>query len=295
MSSENHDSNLALLLASAPIARAAAALCHADPADGHTCAWYHGPWPVFRALGLVSTAAVHEDMMRSALAAIAADGQHNDVLISGCTDFAMLALVRAAWADRPFHATVVDRCATPLRLCAWYAQRHGLDIDTHAGNILDYPREGCFDVICTHAFMGYFDDGARAQLVRRWHALLRPGGRLVTVQRVREHHPPGLVRFTTEQARQFRQDAAAQAQRFPERLGGMSARELADCAIAFTEHFTSHPIRSREAFARLFTESGFRLERLAYDNAAAGGSNTANPGPSVPGSAEYAHVIAVRD
>lgn len=285
-----------LLRRSAPLAWSAApTLCHVDAKTGANCSWYHGPWQFFRLLGVVSTATVHEEMMSQALRALARDGNHARVLVSGTTDYAMLALAHDAYAQEnaEFSPTAVDLCPTPLRLCQWYADEQQFALETHAGNILEYQTGQPFDVICTHAFMGYFDGPARAALLRRWHALLRPGGKLVTVQRLRPGYPDTLARFTPTQADAFRAKVLAEANQHRD-LIGITPAALAEMAGLFAAHFVSYPIRSREEIDSLFTTAGFRLQQRDICQTGERQTET-EAGPSVTGHAEFAHIVAVRD
>lgn len=280
-----------LLRRSAPLALATAAQhCHRHA--GADCSWYHGPWPYFRLLGVVSTAAVHEQFLGATLAELLRNRVQPRILISGTTDYALLALLLDALAGRPADITVADLCPTPLALCDGYARERGIAISTRAGDILTLTTEHPFDLVCTHAFMGYFDDAARAALVRQWHALLKPGGQLLTVQRIRPDAAPGLVQFSPDQSRAFRDLVLAEATRRRHELD-LEPEQLAAAAQVFAERFRSHPIRSREELARLFTDAGFELNTFAFHDI---GQHTPGlvSGPSVPAQAEFAHIIATR-
>lgn len=284
--------------------------CAGDAADGSSCRWYHGPWQYFRQLGVVSTAAVHEQFLLGTLQQLIQ--QHDDrhqtpaaapplrVLVSGSTDHAMPALVLAAAAGRPVAITVADRCPTPLRWCEHYFSQQaaasgaapGSTLDTWAGDLLAFPADTPFDVICTHAFMGYFDDHARAALVQRWHALLRPGGSVVTLQRLRPDHPPGLARFSAAQAAAFRDQVRQQACARRAELD-ITPEQLTACAAEFAERFVSHPVRSFTGLQQLFVDAGFALPVFSCE---AIGRRTPGElsGPSVPAQADYVHIVATR-
>lgn len=282
--------------------------CAGDAAAGTSCRWYHGPWQYFRRLGVVSTAAVHEQFLLGALQQQAQ--QHRDrqqataaapplrVLISGSTDHAMLALVLQAAAGHPVAVTLADRCPTPLRWCEHYfsgqkaAVTAGSTLDTWAGDLLEFTTDTPFDLICTHAFMGYFDDQARATLVQRWHALLRPGGSLVTLQRLRPDHPPGLARFSAAQAAAFRDQVWQEACARRAELD-ITPEQLAACAAEFAERFVSHPVRSFTGLQQLFVDAGFALPVFSCE---AIGRRTPGElsGPSVPAHADYVHIVATR-
>lgn len=256
------------------------------------CGWYHGPWPYFRRLGVVSTAAVHEDFLTGHIRDLACERPALQVLVSGTTDHAMLAMVLDACGSRSAAITVADICPTPLALCRRYAEARGTGIDTFCGNILEFPAEQRFDLICTHAFMGYFDDTERARLIRRWYGLLRPGGSVVTVQRLRENHPPGLARFSPGQAGAFRAQVL-QAARDRQDEFDMPAAQLADYAAEFAARFVSHPVRSRTDLRHMFVDAGFALPVFAIHDVGHKAAGAVS-GPSVPAQAEYVHIMATR-
>ena len=112
------------LIESAPLAwRLAPQLCRKDPATGENCAWYHGMWQVLRLMELASSAAQRVEFYRDAIQGSCAGTQTPRILISGAADYAMLAVVIAAFDDRGATPaiTVIDHCETPLHLSRWYA------------------------------------------------------------------------------------------------------------------------------------------------------------------------------
>ncbi|HZN86480.1 MAG TPA: class I SAM-dependent methyltransferase [Burkholderiales bacterium] len=271
----------------AALARAQAeALCRRDPRTGISCSWHHGFWPTLRLLGLVTEPALHGAFLRRALAAIPAARPR--VLISGTADHALLAQALAAFGARPFDAVVLDLCETPLMLNRWFAGRAGFAIETRQSNILDFSDDRPYDAVCTHAFLGNFDPAQRAALAAKWRALLRPGGRVVTVNRLRPGSEPLWIAFSTDQVWAFRErveDAAkARGLRFP-RLGR--------AAEAYAGRQAVYPLGTAEELRALFEQGGFDIEELslaALDPAA----RQALGVPAVPGGDSYAQLVAVR-
>ena len=275
----------------ASVARAAALRqCRTDRADGKDCAWYHGLWPSLRALGIGTSPAVHASLILSSLDAVARERRHPRVLISGCADCSMFAHVVWAYgrAGAPLECTAVDLCETPLYLCRWYARRVGASVETRAIDILEFAVEQRFDVICTHAFLGFFDDDGRRRLMARWRALLRPGGRLILIQRLRPDYPNAVVRFTSEEARLFAQRVGQEARRTEL---GFDPETLVTAAHIYARRLQLYPIRSRRELRTLFTEAGFDFERfdiISMENASASKLS----GPTVPGHADFVHIVA---
>ncbi len=282
-------------LISAPLAHAAAArLCRKDVEHGADCSWYHGAWQYFRALGLVSDPTVHRAVLLSSLRELARTGQHPRVLISGATDYSLLAHVLRAYQleDAQLTASAVDICATPLYLSKWYADRLGADITTSVVDILDYQAPQPFDVICTHAFLGYFDATGRRRLIAQWKNLLRPGGRVVTIQRIRPDYTDEIVRFSAEHARSFRMRVLEEATKQQEHLD-IIPEVIAAMAQVYAERFWGYPVKSQNELADLFTAGGFCLEQfstLTLDTH----RSAQNAGPTIPSHAEFVHVVASR-
>lgn len=269
-------------------------MCRKETAQGEDCSWYHGSWQYFRALGIVSAPDVHHEMLTHSLRALARTRQHPRVLVSGSTDYSLLAHV--LWAYRlenaPVVPTVVDFCETPLYMCRWYADWVGATIETAASDILDYEVSEPFDVICTHAFLGYFDPDGRRRLVAQWRKLLRPGGQIVTIQRIRPDAGDAPVRFSPEQASAFRNNALDQAEKQQDHLD-VAPELIADMAQVFTARFSSYPIRSQQELADLFTAGGFRLDQYHVHKSDLSVSHPCT-GPSIPANAEFVHLVASR-
>ena len=175
---------------SAPLALdMAARACRVDPATGERCDWSHGLWQFLRVFRLVGSIEYHTTFYRDALALVDAvhGGARPRVLISGASDYGVLARVLWAFRGREMEPdiTVVDLCETPLELNRWYAARERCEITTVAADITAFRSARPFDAICADSFLGRFAPDARAALAKRWHALLRPGGTALVINRLR--------------------------------------------------------------------------------------------------------------
>src|SRR3546814_10086578 len=74
---------------------------------------------------------------------------------------------------------------TTLFRSSWFAKRYGRAVETVVTPVLDYDGGARFDVVCTHCFLGYFTPEQRPALMAKWFSLLRPGGRVLTVNPIR--------------------------------------------------------------------------------------------------------------
>ena len=284
---------------SAPLARwVAERVCRTDPRTGESCAWYHGFRQYLRALDLAVTPAHHAGFLREAVSAAVAPGARVRVLVSGSIDYSMFAHV--LWACRAAGAsaevTVVDICDTPLFLNLWYAQKVGTHVRIVRASILEFQDSGAFDLICTNAFFGQFSPGQRADLMRRWHSLLAPGGTVLTVTPFRPGSGLEPVGFTPREAEALREAVRRTAHA---RGGGLDLApdELAARADAFAARMRVHPVRSLDEIRALFETTGFRLEHLSsapLPNSSFPDLTPPLTGPTVCRSAPYAQIVARR-
>ena len=250
------------LFAAARIAPALAATHCRPQDDGHSCAWYHGSWPVLRALGAINSPGSDDDFLLRALAEGFARGARR-VLVSGAADAGMLARVTSALpSGHDVRITVLDRCRTPLEHGRRHAEALGIDIDTVCADILDYEADGEFDLICTHSFLTFFPPIARQRLVRRWWRSLRPGGYVITAQRVRPGESAAITRFPPEDIARLAEAAERGAQALGDRIGVGPAQARA-LALGYGEHHRTHLIASPEELQSLFLDAGFRLDEFA--------------------------------
>ena len=233
--------------------------CNRDEIE---CRWYHASWPVLRALGAVNSPGSDDDFLLRAIAAEMDGGAHS-VLVSGAADAGMLARVGSCLAGRrDVRITVLDRCRTPLEHSLLHAKRFGLAIDVVQADILDFATSRRFDLICTHSFLTFFSAADRRRLVARWHELLKPGGCVITAQRVRPGEKEEITRFPAEDTERL----ASAAEKLAETQGaaiGIDAASARALAEAYGLHHHTHLIASAQSLECLFVEAGFELEELA--------------------------------
>ncbi len=274
--------------------RLASTLCHKDPATGESCAWYHGPWQLLRLLGLVMTPARHADFYGTALETAVGRRRVPRILISGAADYSLLGHVLAALRARSIEPeiTVLDLCETPLALNRWYAERMAYPITIRHRDIFEYEVERSFDIICTHSFLGRFDQKQRGRLVETWRELLCVGGAVVTANRIQPAATAEPKPFSPEQARAFR-DAVSRGAESLHLSTSIDPREIVRQADLYTTHQIVHPVRSREEFVGLFEQSGFTVDHISWSPIVSGARSDVS-GPGVPGTSEYGRIIAIR-
>lgn len=289
---KNYDEPLAI---SAPIAwEFAARHCRIDPASGLSCAWNHGLWQLLRRVGLASTAAHRGDFYHREIRSVAAQAPRLRLLISGSSDYAMLALVARALdglAVTP-DITVLDICETPLHLNRWYAERVALPIHTVQSDFLDYAGPAGFDVVCTDSLLGRFTHQQWPRVAARWQALLRPGGRLLTASRLRPADAPARIVFSEDQVTAFRDTVRLKMQQ-PGAACGIDPEQIALAAEQYGRQQCNHPLRSEGELRTLLEQAGLTVEGLTP--AAHKVNNAAGiRAPTVPGGGTFLQVVATR-
>jgi SAM-dependent methyltransferase len=174
----------------------------------------------------------------------------------------MLAHLKCAYNEHnsALQTTLVDRCQTPLLLNRWYADRYGVALTTVADDVLEYAAERPFDLVCTHSFLGRFDGESRRRLVARWHALLRPGGLVVTTQRIRPNTDAYRNAYADQDARDLSARVATAARAFHQPLT-VDPDELAEAAYEFAIRKGGYVIRTNREITDVFEAQGFDIEQ----------------------------------
>jgi SAM-dependent methyltransferase len=275
----------ALLAHSAPLARELAAQ-HCTTRNGRDrCDALHGVWPLLRRLSLAAEPDRHAVFYEDALRALAG----TRVAIAGCADWGMLDTVASAYADRlaTLDITVIDRCATPLRLCTWYGDQVGLDVRTLVADLTAETPVEDVDLICTHSLLTYPDLDGRRRLVTGWARALRPGGAVVTVSRLSTSAPKPV------------DDAAART------LGDLALQRCAAIGLevdandlrARVERYAraqlAHPVGTPDDLCRLFESAGFDVARLDVRELA-GPVRAGEPIGGAARAGTYGEIVALR-
>jgi SAM-dependent methyltransferase len=249
------------LAETAPLAWAEAPeRCHRDPQTGDTCLWYHRVWQYLRLLGVITSVRTNTDFLIRSFRDYASTGGYRFALVSATADYSMLAHLKHAYAEanRPLDATVIDRCDTSLLLNRWYADRYDVPLTTKCGDVLRYVTDRPFDLICSHNFLGRFDRDPRRQLISRWHALLRPGGIVVTTQRIRPGSREQRASYRDDEARELSLRVTAIARTH----SGLSVDpdELGLAVYEYAIRKGGYVIRSDREITDVFTEQGFDVD-----------------------------------
>jgi SAM-dependent methyltransferase len=235
---------------------AAPSLCAGAPESLDSCLWYHRIWQYLRLLDIITSIRTNTAFLLATFERLAPT--HPRVLISGSADYAMLAHVREAFGAHPLDVTFVDLCATSVRMNQWYADRYGLSLTATRGDALAVETDRPFDLVCTHNFLCRFEDEARQRLVNRWHAVLRPGGVVVTTQRVRPGDRARRSAYSEEDARAIAETVVKAASAHPRPLG-ISLNEMRTVAYEYARRKGAYVIESPAQISGPFERAGFEM------------------------------------
>ena len=242
---------------SAPVAWALAAThCAGGSQSADGCFWYHRVWQYLRLLDIITSIRTNTPFLLGTLQRLAPS--HPRVLISGSADYAMLAHLRHAYAARPLDVTMLDRCATPVAVNQWYAARHGMTMTPVCGDALAVETDRPFDLVCTHNFVGRFDPASRQRLIDRWHAVLRPGGVVVTTQRVRPGERGRHASYSEGAARALAGKVVEAATVYAGPLG-VPLDELGDATYEYARRKAAYAITSAAEIVDAFERAGFEV------------------------------------
>jgi hypothetical protein len=166
----------------AALAARAAALAPIHCTD---CVGYHGAWPTLRLTEAIGGIDADRETLVPLLASLAQEHARCRWLIAGMSDTGLLAITASAlrMARNPAMVTLVDRCATPLRLCHEYAAASGIDVASAKADLTTYAASPQ-DVVFAHSILSHIPADARGQALARMRSWLSPNGCLVLVARV---------------------------------------------------------------------------------------------------------------
>lgn len=247
------------------------------------CAWYHGFWPLIRSLGLGTVPEDHADFYRDAVRTAAVHGPLDRILVCGAADHSMPLLVRRITEDlghRP-EITVLDRCKTPLVLCRSALDGMAARLKTIHSPVLDAGLEQPFDLIVTHSFMGYFSEVERQALLAQWAAWLKPGGWVLTVNRLRGTRLRSIGFSETEASAFVERIVTAVAAR--PGTTALPEAELRELAADYARRFSIHPVTSIADLMRQCNDAGLSAQVISLGQVSRSGPT----GPTAPGSASY--------
>lgn len=233
-----------------------------DPAQG--CEPYHRAWSAIRLFDQQGASPSGWCHLWAGLRELGG-ARPLRVMISGCADTGLLAIVASAFPDpAEVEIVLVERCETTVRQNQLYARHLRRAIALHACDIREVQCAPV-DAVIGHSFLGYFPDQERTALAAAWRRLLKPGGVLLLSNRLTQAEPaptmPPVQGPVPEARLAALRDRAAAHQ--------WSGRDL-DTLEAAARNFWSIPPRPKvaeQSVRRALEDAGFTHIRIEYPGA----------------------------
>lgn len=255
-----------------------------------TCQTYHKVRPLLRCLGLSAEPADQADFFKSSFTAAIQSGAR-DILICGSSDTAMPEMVLAI-ADAmsvPVQLHLLDICKTPGQLALKHCQSTPSNLRVETANILNWTTALRFDAIVTHSLLGQFSPDMRPALFAKWHQLLRPGGQVITVNRIR---PQSKVRSYNSDTAMALADETVRRYESGNPGGGIGSDELHRAVMDYCRDRRSYPVESVGQVSGLCTEAGLEIRMLEARKSTPRSAGLS--GPAMPDGGTYCHLVAAR-
>lgn len=142
------------------------------------CGDLHALWPYIRLTRASTGVETRQSVLHTALRKYFDRGLR-DVLIAGCQDTGLLALVARAGAGHEIKISVLDICETPLELCRRAAQRWSLPITTLRRDLAELDIAAAFDLVLVHGTLHFISADRRLEALKRMRRAMRSAGQLM--------------------------------------------------------------------------------------------------------------------
>jgi len=233
----------------------AEALC--APED--RCVNYHRFWSLLRVLDMDGRLPRGGPFLSQNFRDIAPQTGRLRVLLAGAADTGVPALILNTVLDAGLapELTVIDRCRTPLSQIGRFSEMCGLQITTEHGPLWDCTETG-FDAVVTHNVMLFNTDGDRKRIYAMAARVLRPGGRLLSIETLCDSFTPRPPEKTEEMTASF--VARMRGKGLPEN----ELARLGEAAKAFWSRQNRAEVYPEARLREHVAGAGLRLRRLDY-------------------------------
>lgn len=274
----------------------AAARC-ADSLLDWDCSTYHGLWQLLRLSGVQPSIDRDAEHINACLSAALQEQAGARVLITGCADYGLLALLLALDQEHALklNIEILDTCDTPLAANRWYAAQCGATVTTHQVKLFDFDAAGQYDLVITHSFISQFPLSERPQLMAHWYHLLKPEGHLITTVRAFA----GVIDITRP-----RLEAKNALDKAHAVLRGLAAQNIATPASieefeALLVHFfrerPTREVTTSSHLDALLADAGFRVAQRLSKEAKKAGQDSLIGAPTQSRGADIVTLRAVKD
>ena len=226
------------------------------------CAWYHGAWPMLRALGMVSNPYWHHAFFFQVASRYS---QTTDrIAVVGTADFSMPLLISSASKAM---VTVMDVCETPVALCQEVSDFLSLGWVCKQRDILGGSAEvGLYDLVLNDAFLTRFPDPEKVIVLKKIKELLKSGGRYATTIRISRASVQingNASYMSPEDRREWFVERAMARWHEVGGIDGISYEQANALASKFMREMASFRFRSHEHIIEIADAAGFAVDELS--------------------------------
>jgi len=238
--------------------------CKGSYLDKEDCEWYHRDWQFLRMVNAVATPDWHAQFYKQSFKESLLGMSPRRILISGTADYCILAHFSAALLESQVtdcEIVILDLCATPLKICEWFARYEKLpnDIRTLQGNALQTDfRDNWFGLVISDAFLTRFEPEARKQVVAEWFRILAPGGSVITTARIEQSIGRTRVTWSERDVQAYVSKVKAAAYKQAQLLP-CTVEQVALMAEEFGRRKSSYPL-SEQQVSELFNAFELQLD-----------------------------------
>lgn len=228
------------------------------------CTWYHSVWQYLRIINKVSSPEWHATFYETCFNKLFTEKENPKILISGTADYSLLAYVynSSKKMNNKAEIFVLDTCKTPLKICEWYAEKHGFKIKILNMSVLDLSQLSTkFDLICSDAFLTRFTKIEAKVVVSNWYDVLNENGMVVTTVRTREY---GNFE-NDEHKNNYIKDCVDRFQKW-EGYFNISIKLFEQMVEDYVNKMYSHNIGSKNTITTMFKNVGFVFDEISTIN-----------------------------
>lgn len=261
------------------------------------CSTYHGLWQLLRLSGVQPSIDRDAEHINACLVPALIDRPGARVLITGCADYGLLALLLAQDEERGLNLNIeiLDTCDTPLAANRWYAAQCGATIITHQVKLFDFAAAEQYDLVITHSFISQFSLTERPHLMAHWYQLLKPGGHLITTVRAYADgidiaRPRLEAKNALDKAHAVLRGLAAQGITAP-----VSVEEFEALLVHFFQERPTREVTTSAHLDALLADAGFRVAQQLSKAAKKPGQDSLIGAPEQSRGADIVTLRAVKD
>ncbi len=236
------------------------------------CRWYHSVWQYLRIIDKVSCPEWHASFYEKCFSKLIKNNSHPKILISGTADYSLLAYFYHSLSISKKNADifVLDTCQTPLKMCKWYADKQGFNINVIHNNVLNLSSlDNKYDMICSDAFLTRFSKEDANKVVKNWYDVLNENGMIITTVRIRDNNTLTTNRSLKEK---YILECVNRFQKW-EGYFDITLSEFKDMVEKYITNMVSHDLGNEKNIKEIFERNGLVIDGTTNINDTPGEMN----------------------